>query len=46
MEFSDYLKTEGIRQEFNVQKTPEQNGVAERQNRTLIESVQSMLVDA
>ena len=45
-EFSDYLKAEGIRHEFTVPKTPEQNGLAERLNRTLIESVQSMLVDA
>ena len=46
MEFSDYLKTEGIRHEFTVPKTPEENRVAERLNRTLIESVRSMLVDA
>ena len=46
MEFSDYLKAEGIRHEFTVPKTPEQNGVAKRLNRTLIESVRSMLVDA
>ena len=45
-EFSDYLKAEGIRHKFTVPKTPEQNRVAERLNRTLIESVQSMLVDA
>ena len=32
--FSDYLKAEGIRREFTVPKTPEQNGVAERLNRT------------
>ena len=33
-EFNDYLKMEGIRREFSVPKTPEQNGVAERLNRT------------
>ena len=27
-------------------KTPEQNGIAERMNRTLVETVQSMLFDA
>ena len=45
-EFRDYLKTEGIRHELIVLKSPEQNGVAKRLNRTLVESVQSMLSDA
>ena len=45
-EFNDYLKREGIRREFSVTKTPEQNGVAERLNRTLVESVRSMISDA
>ena len=44
--FEDYLKSEGIRHERTVPKTPEQNGVAERMNRTLIETVRSMLTDA
>ena len=42
-EFKDYLKREGIRHELSVPKTPEQNGVAERLNQTLVESVRSML---
>ena len=41
-EFETYLKTEGIRHELTVPKNPEQNGVAERMNRTLIEFVHSM----
>ncbi len=41
----DYLMSEGTRHERTVPKTPEQNGVAERMNRTLVETV-SMLVDA
>jgi transposase InsO family protein len=45
-EFKNYLRTEGIRHELTVPKTPEQNGVAERMNRTLIENVRSMLADA
>ena len=45
-EFVDYLRSEGIRHELTVPKTPEQNGVAERMNRTLIEIVRSMLADA
>ncbi|GJV59286.1 putative ribonuclease H-like domain-containing protein [Tanacetum coccineum] len=36
----------GIKREFSVAKTPQQNGVAERRNRTLIEAVRTMLVDS
>ena len=46
MEFQQYLKKEGVCHEFTVPKTPEQNGVAERMNRTLVETVRSMLADA
>ena len=45
-EFQKYLKSEGVRHELTVPKTPEQNGVAERMNRTLIETVRSMLADS
>ena len=45
-EFTAYLKKEGVRHELTVPKTPQQNGVAERMNRTLVESVRSMLSDA
>ena len=45
-EFRDYLSREGIRHELTIPKTPQQNGVAERMNRTLVESVRSMLIDA
>ena len=34
--FQEYLKAEGIRYELTVPKTPQQNGVAERLNRTLV----------
>ena len=44
--FEDYLKSEGIHHERTVPKTPEQNGVAERMNRTLVETMRSMLIDA
>ena len=44
--FESYLKGEGIRHELTVPKTPEQNGVAERLNRTLVEMARSMLIDA
>jgi len=41
--FADYLKTSGIVHEYTVSYSPEQNGVAERMNRTLLEMVNSML---
>nr|GEW12957.1 ribonuclease H-like domain-containing protein [Tanacetum cinerariifolium] len=36
----------GVKREFSVLRTPQQNGVAERKNRTLIEAVRTMLVDS
>ena len=44
--FENYLKADGIRHELTVPKTPQQNGVAERLNRTLVEMARSMLLDA
>nr|GEX36702.1 retrovirus-related Pol polyprotein from transposon TNT 1-94 [Tanacetum cinerariifolium] len=35
----------GIKKEFSVVRTPQQNGVAKRKNRTLIEAAKTMLVD-
>ena len=45
-EFQDYLRKNGIRHEFSVPKTPEQNGVAERMNRTIVEAARCMLAEA
>jgi transposase InsO family protein len=39
----DYLDQEGIKYEFLAPYTPQQNGVAERKNRTLIEMARTML---
>jgi transposase InsO family protein len=39
----DYLDEEGIKHEFLACYTPQQNGVAERKNRTLIEMARTML---
>nr|GEY21856.1 retrovirus-related Pol polyprotein from transposon TNT 1-94 [Tanacetum cinerariifolium] len=36
----------GIKREFSVPRTPQQNGIAERKNRTLIEAVKTMLADS
>ena len=45
-EFEGFLRNEGIKHEYTIPKTPEQNGVAERLNRTLMEAVCCMLVDS
>ena len=45
-QFKNYLKGEGIRHELTIPKTPEQNGVSERLNRTLVEMTRSMLLDS
>nr|GEX76529.1 hypothetical protein [Tanacetum cinerariifolium] len=38
--------SKGIKREFSNSRTPQQNGVAERRNRTLIEAARTMLADA
>ena len=45
-EFKVFLKREGIHHELTIPKTPQQNGVAERMNRTLLEGIRSMLSDS
>ena len=42
-EFRQYLKSAGIHHELTVPHSPQQNGVAERMNRTLMESARSMM---
>ena len=44
--FEAHLKACGIRHELTIPKTPEQNGIAERLNRTLVEMTRAMLLDA
>nr|GFB64379.1 retrotransposon protein, putative, Ty1-copia subclass [Tanacetum cinerariifolium] len=41
-EFKDYLSKNGIVQHLTSPYTPQQNGVSERRNRTLLDMVQSM----
>ena len=42
----NYLKEKGIRHELTVPHSPQQNGVAERMNWTLVESARSMIAHA
>ncbi|GJX11159.1 retrovirus-related pol polyprotein from transposon TNT 1-94, partial [Tanacetum coccineum] len=42
----DFCREKGIKREYSVAKTPQQNGVAERRNRTLIEAARTMLADS
>ncbi|GJT63177.1 putative ribonuclease H-like domain-containing protein [Tanacetum coccineum] len=42
----DYSREKGIKREYSVARTPQQNGVAERRNRTLIEAARTMLADS
>ena len=44
--FEEFLKSKGIRHERTIPKTSEQNGVAERLNRILVETVRSILIDS
>ena len=46
IQMREYLKQYGIRHEINAPYNPEQNGVAERANRTLKDAATAMLVDS
>ncbi|GJY89874.1 putative ribonuclease H-like domain-containing protein [Tanacetum coccineum] len=41
-----WYREKGIKREYSVARTPQQNGVAERKNRTLIEAARTMLADS
>ncbi|GJS28624.1 putative ribonuclease H-like domain-containing protein [Tanacetum coccineum] len=45
-EMNHFCERKGIKREFSVARTPQQNGVAERKNRTLIEAARIMLHDS
>nr|GEY83567.1 hypothetical protein [Tanacetum cinerariifolium] len=45
-EMNDFCSQKGIKIEFCNARTPQQNGVTERRNRTLIEAARTMLADA
>ncbi|GKB17921.1 putative ribonuclease H-like domain-containing protein, partial [Tanacetum coccineum] len=43
---SEFCEKKGIKKEFSVARTPQQNGVAERRNKTLIEAARTMLANS
>nr|GFB74122.1 hypothetical protein [Tanacetum cinerariifolium] len=43
---NDFCSQKGIKRESSNARTPQQNGVTERRNRTLIEATRTMLADA
>ncbi|GJU45949.1 putative ribonuclease H-like domain-containing protein [Tanacetum coccineum] len=43
---NQFCGMKGIKREFSVARTPQQNGVAERKNRTLIEAARTMLANS
>nr|GEY95160.1 putative ribonuclease H-like domain-containing protein [Tanacetum cinerariifolium] len=45
-EMNQFCEMKGIRREFSVARTPKQNGVVKRKNKTLIEAARTMLADS
>ena len=43
--FSDFCAQEGIRREFTIPYNPQQNGVSERKNRTIVGVARAMIHD-
>jgi transposase InsO family protein len=43
LQVEEFLEEEGIKHEFSAPYTPQQNGVVERKNRTLIDMARMML---
>ncbi|GJR83636.1 retrovirus-related pol polyprotein from transposon TNT 1-94 [Tanacetum coccineum] len=42
----DFCREKGIKREYSIARTPQQNGVAERRNMTLIKAVRTMSADS
>uniref|UniRef100_A0A2N9FZX9 Integrase catalytic domain-containing protein n=1 Tax=Fagus sylvatica TaxID=28930 RepID=A0A2N9FZX9_FAGSY len=45
-QFKDLCEEKGIRRQLTIPNTPQQNGVTERRNRTLLDMVRSMMAQA
>ena len=44
-EFNEYWKEVGIKREIIIPYNPQQNGVTERKNRSIMEAIKSMIYD-
>nr|GEV32613.1 ribonuclease H-like domain-containing protein [Tanacetum cinerariifolium] len=44
-DLNQFCGMKGIKMEFSIPRTPQQNGIAKRKNRTLIEAARTMLAD-
>nr|GEW23122.1 hypothetical protein [Tanacetum cinerariifolium] len=45
-DLNQFCGLKGIKREFSVPRTPQQNGIAERKNRSLIEGARTLLADS
>ena len=45
-EFNEFCEGHGVKRQFSAVKTPQQNGVVERKNRTIQEATRTMLNEA
>nr|GEY90937.1 hypothetical protein [Tanacetum cinerariifolium] len=45
-DLNQFYGIKGIKREFSVPRTPQQNGITERKNKTLIEAARTMLADS
>ena len=45
-QFKELCEGKGIKRQLTMPRTPQQNGVAERRNRTLLEMIRSMMMQA
>nr|GEZ93341.1 retrovirus-related Pol polyprotein from transposon TNT 1-94 [Tanacetum cinerariifolium] len=46
LDLNQFCRLKGIKREFSVPRTPQQNSIAERKNRTLIEAARTLLADS
>ncbi|KAI3702044.1 hypothetical protein L6452_27650 [Arctium lappa] len=46
IDLNTFCEEQGIERQYSAPRTPQQNGVAERKNRTLIEAARSLLADS
>nr|GEV42247.1 putative ribonuclease H-like domain-containing protein [Tanacetum cinerariifolium] len=45
-DLNQFYRMKGLKREFSVPKTPQQNGITERKNKTLIKAARTMLADS